>query len=106
MYVCDRFVTMSIADKYKHAHKDPQGAGDGRPTAMQILEDEGLHGKLGGTVALITGGAGGLGLETAKVLHAAGCQVHTPTCRKRLGSMATVHIMWSRRVYTACQRAL
>lgn len=45
---------------YNAAHIDPQGAGDARPTAFQIIEDEGLKGKLVGKVIVITGATSGI----------------------------------------------
>ncbi|KAK2015920.1 short chain dehydrogenase [Colletotrichum eremochloae] len=58
--------------RYATAHGNPQGPGDARPTALQVVEDEGLVGKLGGTVVLITGANAGIGLETARAVHATG----------------------------------
>jgi NAD(P)-dependent dehydrogenase (short-subunit alcohol dehydrogenase family) len=56
--------------RYQVQHSNPSGPGDTRPTALQIVEDEGLVGKLEDKVVLITGGNQGLGLETARALHA------------------------------------
>lgn len=66
---------MALSSKYRAAHDDPQGPGDGRPSAMQIIKDEGLEGKLGGLIVIVTGANSGIGTETAKALHAAGCEV-------------------------------
>ena len=66
---------MRLADKYQNAHAHPAGPGDDRPTALQVIHDEDLQGRLQDCVALVTGGAGSLGTEMAKALHAAGCQV-------------------------------
>ncbi|EWY81056.1 hypothetical protein FOYG_15343 [Fusarium oxysporum NRRL 32931] len=62
--------------RYAEVHAKPQGPGDARPTALQIAKDEGLLGKLKGTVVLITGGNQGIGLETARALHATGATVY------------------------------
>ncbi len=58
--------------RYAAAHVNPQGPGDSRPTAMQIIKDEGMEGKLGGKVIVITGTSSGLGIETARALGATG----------------------------------
>jgi len=62
---------------YPETHVDPQGPGDARPTAMQIVKDEGLLGdKLAGRVFLVTGCSSGIGVETARALHATGADVY------------------------------
>ncbi|KAM3420162.1 hypothetical protein BST61_g3460 [Cercospora zeina] len=61
---------------YAALHERPSGAGDQRPTAMQILHDEGLlEGALVGKTFLITGCSSGLGIETARALYATGADV-------------------------------
>lgn len=57
---------------YAAAHANPQGAGDARPTALQIICDESLEGKLVGKMIVITGATSGIGLETARALSATG----------------------------------
>ncbi|KAK2767881.1 short-chain dehydrogenase [Colletotrichum kahawae] len=62
--------------RYIAAHQSPQGPGDSRPTALQIIEDEGLTGDgLSGKTAIVIGANRGIGLETARALHAAGATV-------------------------------
>ncbi|KAH6908805.1 short-chain dehydrogenase [Coprinopsis sp. MPI-PUGE-AT-0042] len=64
--------------RYAEAHKiaNLRGAGDARPTALQIVEDEGLIGKLSDKVFLITGVSSGIGIETLRALHATGAHVY------------------------------
>jgi len=64
---------------YAAQHLDPQGPGNARPTAMQVIEDERLNLKLHGEVVLVTGGDEGTGLEVAKALHATGADVFITT---------------------------
>lgn len=63
---------MESTNPYAAAHADPQGAGDARPTASQIIRDEGMEGKLVGKVIVITGATSGIGVETARALSATG----------------------------------
>jgi NAD(P)-dependent dehydrogenase (short-subunit alcohol dehydrogenase family) len=58
--------------RYTALHTDPQGPGDSRPTALQIIQDEGLENKLVSKVIVITGASGGIGAETARALFATG----------------------------------
>ncbi|KAH8658452.1 hypothetical protein BX600DRAFT_416247 [Xylariales sp. PMI_506] len=58
--------------RYTAAHADPNGAGDARPTALQIIHDESLEGKLVGKVMVISGATSGIGIETARALAATG----------------------------------
>lgn len=53
---------VSISEKYAEAHAHPQGPGDARPTAMQIVQDENLVNKLEGKNILITGASSGIGM--------------------------------------------
>lgn len=63
---------------YAEQHKAPQGPGDARPTATQIIEDQDIAASplWEGRVVLITGcSPGGLGPETAKAIHLTGADV-------------------------------
>ena len=64
LHIRDRILTHSaqldsMAGKYAAAHDKTQGPGDARPTALDIVKDEGLEGKLTGKTFLITGASSG-----------------------------------------------
>lgn len=61
--------------RYHDVHLNPQGPGDARPTALQIVQDEGLIHKLSDKVMLVTGASSGIGVETVAALHATGASV-------------------------------
>lgn len=68
-----------MADKlnpYNDRYENPQGVGDRRPTALCVVEDEGLVDAYEGNVALVTGGTNGIGVETVRALHATGADVY------------------------------
>lgn len=72
--------TQKAMSKYATAHASPRGAGDSRPTALQIVNDEAQINELPGKVFVVTGcSAGGLGIETARALHATGADVFVTT---------------------------
>ena len=60
VYICQYSLSLGLTKQinmsYEAAHANATGAGDGRPTAMDIIKDEGLVDKLQGKVFLITGG--------------------------------------------------
>jgi hypothetical protein len=64
--------------RYAEVHKPAnlRGPGDARPTALQIIDDEGLRGKLSDKVFLVTGVSSGIGIETLKALHATGAHIY------------------------------
>ncbi|KAJ5588116.1 hypothetical protein N7537_010794 [Penicillium hordei] len=64
-----------MATKYAASHEAPNGPGDSRPTALQIIEDEGLEGKFADKVFLITGCSSGIGIETARALSKTGARI-------------------------------
>ncbi|KAJ5093783.1 hypothetical protein N7456_009644 [Penicillium angulare] len=61
--------------RYAAVHANPQGLGDGRPTAMQIVKDESMEGKLAGKTVVITGVSSGIGIETVRALSATGARL-------------------------------
>ncbi|KAI0529997.1 short chain dehydrogenase [Xylaria digitata] len=61
--------------RYADSHKTPLGAGDARPTALQIIKDEGLEGNMKDKVFLVTGVSSGIGIETGRALAATGARV-------------------------------
>jgi hypothetical protein len=61
--------------RYTEAHISPQGPGDDRPTALQIVQDEALEGKLRDKVIVITGTSSGIAIETALALASTGAKV-------------------------------
>ncbi|PYH29646.1 short-chain dehydrogenase [Aspergillus neoniger CBS 115656] len=65
-----------MSSKYAAAHQSPQGPGDARPTALQIIKDQNLEDKLSDKTILITGCSSGLGVETARALHITGATLY------------------------------
>ncbi|KAI1271320.1 putative short-chain dehydrogenase [Xylaria sp. FL0933] len=61
---------------YALAHADPKGPGDIRPTAYQIIHDEGLVNGMLGKVMLVTGSTSGIGVDTVRALHLTGADVY------------------------------
>ncbi|KAF6812088.1 hypothetical protein CSOJ01_05369 [Colletotrichum sojae] len=79
--------------RYQAVHENPQGPADARPTAAQIIKDEGLEGKLAGKVIFITGGNQGIGLETAKALYATGADIYLSTRDSTKGQKAVQDVL-------------
>ncbi|KAI8624346.1 putative short-chain dehydrogenase [Xylariaceae sp. FL1651] len=61
---------------YAEAHADPQSCDDARPTAIQIIKDEGLVNNMAGKVMLVTGSTSGIGTDTVRALHLTGADVY------------------------------
>jgi NAD(P)-dependent dehydrogenase (short-subunit alcohol dehydrogenase family) len=66
---------MDMTSKYAAAHSSTNGPGDSRPTALEIVKDENLEGKLVGKVFVITGCSSGIGIDTARALSATGAKL-------------------------------
>ena len=71
-----RELKMTILAPYANDHRDPNGPGDARPNALKIVRDQNMDGKLTGKVFFITGCTSGLGLETARAIHATGADIY------------------------------
>ncbi|EEU33862.1 uncharacterized protein NECHADRAFT_94811 [Fusarium vanettenii 77-13-4] len=65
-----------MTSKYVTAHENPNGPGDARPTASQIITDYDLEGKLTGKIVLITGCSSGVGVETVRAIHCTGATIY------------------------------
>ena len=66
------FSTSTDMSRYAEVHAKPNGPGDGRPTALQIVKNEGMEGNLKGEAIVITGTSSGIGIETTRALAATG----------------------------------
>ncbi|CAM6096865.1 unnamed protein product [Calypogeia fissa] len=84
--------------KYAAVHKSPKGPGDARPTAMQIIKDEELEGKMKDKTFLITGCSSGIGVETARAIAATGATVYCTARDMEKGKEALADILEPRRV--------
>ncbi|KAH6713221.1 hypothetical protein DL95DRAFT_487886 [Leptodontidium sp. 2 PMI_412] len=78
---------------YASAHKDSQGPGDARPTAIQIIQDAGVEGKLKGKVIVITGTSSGIGIETARALALTGARLFLTARDLKKGAAALEGIL-------------
>ncbi|SPO06807.1 related to reductases [Cephalotrichum gorgonifer] len=81
--------------RYQAAHENPSGPGDARPTALQIVEDEGRVGELTGKTVFITGANQGLGLETARALLATGATIYLGVRDLKKGQQAVDDLLAS-----------
>jgi NAD(P)-dependent dehydrogenase (short-subunit alcohol dehydrogenase family) len=60
-------------------HDKPQGPGDARPTALQIIADlKPNRDVYSSAVVLITGGSSGIGVETARAFATLGAEIYLP----------------------------
>ncbi|KAK5994723.1 Short-chain dehydrogenase/reductase prx1 [Cladobotryum mycophilum] len=87
--------------KYASSHVKPQGPGDSRPTALQIVKDEHRDDSLSDKVVFITGCSSGLGIETARAMKATGATLfltarNLDKARTELGNIldgGSVHLL-------------
>ena len=77
---------------YESVHAGPEGPGDARPTAMQIIEDEKLVNQFTDKVFLVTGGSSGIGIETARAVYATGAHVYITARDVKKGQEVTDEI--------------
>lgn len=77
---------------YAKEHQNVGHAGDARPMAIQIVKDQDLVGKMAGKVFLVTGGTGGIGLETCRALHETGADVYFTARTQEKGQKAVEDI--------------
>jgi NAD(P)-dependent dehydrogenase (short-subunit alcohol dehydrogenase family) len=63
---------------YADVHAAPNGAGDARPTAQQIVHDHQAQGRLAGKFAVVTGASSGIGVETVRALLETGLKFFLP----------------------------
>lgn len=82
----------SILAPYAIDHEDPNGPGDARPTALKIIRDQKLDGSLVGKVFFISGGTNGIGVETARAIHATGADVYITGQNRERGTEVAEHI--------------
>ena len=61
--------------RYATVHKSLNGPGDARPTALQIVHDNNLVGRMQDKVVLLTGGSNGIGVEEVRAFAMTGATV-------------------------------
>ncbi|KAJ5605384.1 WW domain-containing oxidoreductase [Penicillium lagena] len=84
--------------RYIESHLHLDGPGDRRPTALQIIEDEALEGKLGGKVFVVTGVSSGIGIETVRALATTNATVYGLVRDLKKGEQALASILCPGRV--------
>ncbi|XXG95599.1 hypothetical protein Hte_001867 [Hypoxylon texense] len=83
-----------MTSKYAAVHEQPNGPGDARPTASQIIDDYDLEGVLSGKVVLITGCSSGIGVDTARAIYRTGATIYVTArdvdkAKKALGNLTS-----------------
>ena len=101
--------------RYAEAHQFENlgGPGDGRPTGLQIIRDEGLEGAWPDKVCLVTGVSSGMGPSTVRALAATGATVYGTArsmakARAELGDLLAtgrVHLLFMDQTDLASVRA-
>lgn len=54
----------------------PDGSSKNCPTALEVVKDAGVIGKLSDKVMIVTGCTAGIGIETARALHTTGAKLY------------------------------
>ena len=62
--------------KYAELYLHPNGPGDARPTALDIVHEHGVQNQLSGKVIMITGCSSRLGIVTARALAETGATLY------------------------------
>ena len=106
---------LNLTGRYAEAHQFENlgGPGDGRPTGLQIIRDEGLEGAWPDKVCLVTGVSSGMGPSTVRALAATGATVYgtarnLPRARDELGDLlptGRVHLLFMDQTDLASVRA-
>jgi NAD(P)-dependent dehydrogenase (short-subunit alcohol dehydrogenase family) len=90
-----KMVSLDRINPYGAVHDNPQGPGDARPTALQIIADNNLVNALPDATVLVTGGSSGIGIETARAMHATGARVFITTRNIPAAQLETSEILAS-----------
>ncbi|RSL50083.1 hypothetical protein CEP54_012126 [Fusarium duplospermum] len=88
-----------MATRYTTVHQSPNGPGDGRPSAKQIIQDEGVEGRLDGKSILITGCSSGIGVETTQALFLTGATLYLTALNLDKAKEALGNLVNSNRVH-------
>ncbi|THY14106.1 putative short-chain dehydrogenase/reductase [Aureobasidium pullulans] len=78
---------------YLDRHQNLAGPGDERPTAIEVVKDLGLVGKLSDKTILITGCSAGLGVQAARALYLSGAKLYITVRNEQKGQKAIEAIM-------------
>ncbi|KAH8597331.1 short-chain dehydrogenase [Bisporella sp. PMI_857] len=84
---------------YSCVHACPNGPGDARPTAHQIVQDESSVALLAGKTVLITGCTSHIGVEIARTLHITGAILYLATRNPEKAKTILADLATSKRVH-------